>query len=47
MAKGKQVDLQTHGKMISHHLLRFLHMSRTETVVMIEEIKTVGITVMM
>jgi hypothetical protein len=44
--KGKQVDLQTHGRMIGHHLLRFLHMSETEMVVMTEERMMVGMTVM-
>jgi hypothetical protein len=44
--KGKRVDLQTHGSLISCHLLRFLHMSETETVVMTEERMMVGMTVM-
>jgi hypothetical protein len=41
------VDLETCDKMIGHCLLQFLCMSGTETVVMTEEIKTVGMTVMM
>jgi hypothetical protein len=40
--KGKRADLQTHGRMIGHHLLRFLHMNGTETVVMTEERMMVG-----
>jgi hypothetical protein len=46
MTKGKQVDLQTHGSLIGHHLLRFLHVSKTEMVVMTEERMMVGMTVM-
>jgi hypothetical protein len=46
MTKGKRADLQTHGRTIGHHLLRFLYMSGTETVVMIEERMMVGMTVM-
>jgi hypothetical protein len=46
MMKGKQADLQTHGRTIGHHLLQFLHMSETETVVMTEERMMVGMTVM-
>jgi hypothetical protein len=41
------VDLQTHGKMIGRCLLRFLHKNGTKTVVMTEEIRMVGMTVMM
>jgi hypothetical protein len=44
--KGKQADSQTHGSPIGHHLLRFLHMSRTKMVVMTEESMMVGMTVM-
>jgi hypothetical protein len=47
MTKGKQVDLQTHGKMTGHCLLRFLYKSGTEMVVMTEENRMVGMTVMM
>jgi hypothetical protein len=47
MTKGKQVDFQTHGKMISCHLLWFLHKSGTKTVAMTEGKRTVGMTVMM
>jgi hypothetical protein len=43
--KGKQVDLQTHDSLIGHHLLQFLRMSETETVVMTEERLMVGMTV--
>jgi hypothetical protein len=46
MMKGKQADLQTHGSPIGHHLLQFLHMSKTETVVMTEERMMIGMTVM-
>jgi hypothetical protein len=46
MMKGKQVDLWTHGKMIGHCLLQFLYMSGTETVVMTEERRMVGMTAM-
>jgi hypothetical protein len=46
MTKGKQVDSQTHDSPIGRHLLRFLHMSKTETVVMTEESMMVGMTVM-
>jgi hypothetical protein len=45
MTKGKRVDPQTHGSPIGHHLLRFLHMSETEMVVMTEESMMVGMTV--
>jgi hypothetical protein len=47
MMKGKQVDLQTRDSLIGHHLLPFLHMSGTETVVMTEERLMVGMTVVM
>jgi hypothetical protein len=47
ITKGKWVDLQTHGKIIGHHLLQFLHMSGTEMVVMTKERRMVGMTVMM
>jgi hypothetical protein len=47
MTKGKHVDLQTCGKMIGCHLLWFLCKSGTETVVMTERKRTVGMTVMM
>jgi hypothetical protein len=43
--KGEQADFQTHGRMIGHHLLQFLHMSGTEMVVMTEERMMVGMTV--
>jgi hypothetical protein len=46
MTKGKQVDIQTHGSPIGRHLLQFLRMSETETVVMTEERMMVGMTVM-
>jgi hypothetical protein len=46
MTKGKQVDPQTHGSPIGRHLLRFLHMSETETVVMTGKRMMVGMTVM-
>jgi hypothetical protein len=46
MTKGKRVDSQTHDSPISCRLLRFLHMSETETVVMTEESMMVGMTVM-
>jgi hypothetical protein len=42
MMKGKRVDLQTHGSPIGCHLLQFLHMSETKTVVMTEERMMVG-----
>jgi hypothetical protein len=44
--KGKRADLQTHGNPIGCHLLHFLHMSETETVVMTEERIMIGMTVM-
>jgi hypothetical protein len=44
--EGKRGELQTHGSPISRHLLQFLHMSETETVVMTEEKMMVGMTVM-
>jgi hypothetical protein len=47
MTKGEQVDLQTHGSPLGHHLLQFLHMSETETVVMTVEKMMVGMTVML
>jgi hypothetical protein len=37
MTKGKRADSQTHGSPIGHHLLQFLHMSGTKTVVMTED----------
>jgi hypothetical protein len=37
ITKGKQVDLQTHGRMIDHHLSQFLCKNRTEMVVMTED----------
>jgi hypothetical protein len=40
------VELQTHGSPTGHHLLQFFHMSETETVVMTEERRMVGMTVM-
>jgi hypothetical protein len=46
MTKGKRADLQTHGSPIGCHLLRFLHMSETEMVVMTEERIMVVMTVM-
>jgi hypothetical protein len=46
MTKGKQGELQTHGSLISHHLLQFLRMSETEMVMMTEERMMVGLTVM-
>jgi hypothetical protein len=46
MMKGKRGELQTHDSPIGHHLLQFLHMSETETVVMTEERMMVGLTVM-
>jgi hypothetical protein len=45
MMKEKRVDLQTRDSLISRHLLPFLHMSRTETVVMTQERLMVGMTV--
>jgi hypothetical protein len=45
--KGKQVDLQTRDSLIGRHLLQFLHMSGTETVVMTEGRLMVGMTVVM
>jgi hypothetical protein len=47
MMKGKRVDLQTRDSLIGRRLLPFLHMSRTETVVMTEERLMVGMTVVM
>jgi hypothetical protein len=47
MTKGKRVGLQTRDSLIGCHLLPFLHMSRTETVVMTEERLMVGMTVVM
>jgi hypothetical protein len=44
--KGKRVDPQTQGSLIGRCLLRFLHMSETETVVMTEESMMVGMKVM-
>jgi hypothetical protein len=46
MTKGKRANLETHGRMIGHHLLQFLHMSETKTVVMTEERMMVRMTVM-
>jgi hypothetical protein len=46
MTKEKRADLQTHGNPIGRHLLWFLHMSETKTVVMTEERMMVGMTVM-
>jgi hypothetical protein len=46
MMKEKQADPQTHGSPIGRHLLQFLHMSKTEMVVMTEERMMVGMTVM-
>jgi hypothetical protein len=46
MTEGKQADSQTHGSLIGRRLLRFLHMSETETVVMTEKSMMVGMTVM-
>jgi hypothetical protein len=44
--KGKQVDSQTHGSPIGRCLLWFIHVSRTETVVITEESMMIGMTVM-
>jgi hypothetical protein len=41
------VDLQTRDSLIGRHLLPFLHMSGTETVVMTQERLMVGMTVVM
>jgi hypothetical protein len=35
------VDLQTHGRIINCHLSQFLRKSETETVVMMEDSRTV------
>jgi hypothetical protein len=47
MTKGKRVDLQTRDSLIGCHLLPFLHMSGTETVVMTQERLMVRMTVVM
>jgi hypothetical protein len=44
MTKGKQVDLQTCGRMIDCHLSWFSHKSGTEMVVMTEDNRTVEMT---
>jgi hypothetical protein len=45
MTKRKRVDLQTRDSLIGCHLLPFLYMSGTETVVMTQERLMVGMTV--
>jgi hypothetical protein len=45
MMKGKRVDLQTRDSLIGRHLLPFLHMSGTETVVITQERLMVGMIV--
>jgi hypothetical protein len=44
MAKEKQADVQTCGRMIDHHLSRFPHKSGTEMMVMTEDNRTVETT---